>query len=116
MSEKIMSFAADIAIYVMAAAFGVIGFFLRRIVNHLDSKASKKDITELENALADKASDRELQSIKDSVSAIEKELHTVKEDYITKEDFFREQAKTDKKLDRIMDILLDMSKERSSSK
>ena len=32
----------------------------------------------------------------------------IKADYITKEDFFLEQAKTDRKLDRIMDILLEM--------
>lgn len=36
------------------------------------------------------------------------DIKQIKEDYITKEDFFREQAKTDRKLDRIMDILLEM--------
>ena len=34
--------------------------------------------------------------------------------YITKEDFFREQAKTDRKLDRIMDILLEMKGDKKS--
>ena len=33
---------------------------------------------------------------------------------ITKEDFFREQAKTDRKLDRIMDILLEMKGDKKS--
>lgn len=32
------------------------------------------------------------------------DIKQIKADYITKEDFFREQAKTDRKLDRIMDI------------
>lgn len=36
------------------------------------------------------------------------DIKQIKEDYITKEDFFREQGKTDRKLDRIMDILLEM--------
>lgn len=36
------------------------------------------------------------------------DIKKIKEDYITKEDFFREQGKTDRKLDRIMDILLEM--------
>ena len=36
------------------------------------------------------------------------DIKQIKADYITKEDFFREQAKTDRKLDRIMDILLEM--------
>lgn len=37
------------------------------------------------------------------------DIKQIKEDYITREDFYREQSKTDKKLDRIMDILLEMS-------
>lgn len=37
-----------------------------------------------------------------------KEITKIKEDYITKEDFFREQADTRRKLDRIMDILLEI--------
>ena len=36
------------------------------------------------------------------------DIKKIKANYITKEDFFREQAKTDRKLDRIMDILLEM--------
>lgn len=36
------------------------------------------------------------------------DIEKIKANYITKEDFFREQAKTDRKLDRIMDILLEM--------
>ena len=36
------------------------------------------------------------------------DIKKMKEDYITKEDFFREQGKTDRKLDRIMDVLLEM--------
>ena len=42
------------------------------------------------------------------------DIAKVKEDYITKEDFFREQAKTDRKLDRIMDILLEMKGDKKS--
>ena len=39
---------------------------------------------------------------------IREDIEKIKANYITKEDFFREQAKTDRKLDRIMDILLEM--------
>lgn len=53
--------------------------------------------------------------IKEDIAAYDKDMKEVREDiekikanYITKEDFFREQAKTDRKLDRIMDILLEM--------
>ena len=35
----------------------------------------------------------------------------IKEDYITREDFFREQSDTRRRLDRIMDILLEIKGE-----
>lgn len=44
----------------------------------------------------------------DRIDKCESDIAKIKEDYITKEDFFREQAKTDRKLDRIMDILLEI--------
>lgn len=40
-----------------------------------------------------------------------RDIMKVKEDYITKEDFFREQSENRRKLDRIMDILLEVKGE-----
>ncbi|MDE5620659.1 MAG: hypothetical protein K2O29_02295 [Ruminococcus sp.] len=40
-----------------------------------------------------------------------KNIARIKEDYITKEDFFREQNENRRKLDRIMDILLEVKGE-----
>lgn len=37
-----------------------------------------------------------------------KDISQIKEDYITKEDFFREQGDTRRRLDRIMDVLLEI--------
>lgn len=37
-----------------------------------------------------------------------KDIAKIKEDYITREDFFREQNDTRRRLDRIMDILLEI--------
>ncbi|MDE6798279.1 MAG: hypothetical protein K2J36_09770 [Ruminococcus sp.] len=48
--------------------------------------------------------DNELENCKRNIAQI-------KEDYITKEDFFREQNKNRRKLDRIMDILLEVKGE-----
>lgn len=39
------------------------------------------------------------------------DISKIKEDYITKEDFFREQTENRRKLDRIMDILLEIKGE-----
>ncbi len=44
----------------------------------------------------------------DRIDRCESDIARIKEDYITKEDFFREQAKTDRKPDKIYDILLEI--------
>ncbi len=44
----------------------------------------------------------------DELDKCKTDIAKIKEDYITKEDFFREQGKTDRKLERIMDILLEI--------
>lgn len=41
------------------------------------------------------------------------DIAKIKEDYITKEDFFREQGDTKERLNRIMDILLEIKGERN---
>ncbi len=48
----------------------------------------------------------------DQISECEKEIVKIKSEYLAKEDFFREQNETRRKLDRIMDILLEMKGER----
>ena len=44
----------------------------------------------------------------DELDECKKDIVRIKEDYITKEDFFREQTENRRKLDRIMDILLEI--------
>jgi hypothetical protein len=76
--------------------FGIIGFFLKRAFNQVDR---------LE---AEKASKAELQEVKNLYDEHGRTIGDIKTSYLTKEDFFREQAKTDRKLDEIMRILLDI--------
>ena len=81
-----------IIMLIISGAVGIIGFFLKRTIDNQDKCATKE----------------ELSAVDERVGKNEKAIEKIREDYITKEDFFREQAKTDKKLDRIMDILLEM--------
>lgn len=79
---------------VLTLLIGVIGFFLVRTFRELDNKISAK---EFESALRD----------------IEKntdDIRRIKDNYLTKDDFFREQTKTEKKLDDMLKILMDLSK------
>ncbi|MCM1315143.1 MAG: hypothetical protein NC205_01055 [Prevotella sp.] len=47
----------------------------------------------------------------DELERCQRDIEKIKEDYITKEDFFREQNENRRKLDRIMDILLEVKGE-----
>lgn len=47
----------------------------------------------------------------DELDHCKNDISKIKEDYITKEDFFREQTENRRKLDRIMDILLEIKGE-----
>ena len=49
----------------------------------------------------------------DELDAAKQDIAKIKEDYITKEDFFREQGDTRERLNRIMDILLEIKGERN---
>jgi hypothetical protein len=86
----------DIVNYVIALGIAIVGFFLKRSYNQMDKQEAR--ISELEEA---KASKEDFEKLGNDIACIKK-------DYITKEDFFREQAKTDRKLDRIYDILLEI--------
>ena len=79
---------------VLTLLIGIIGFFLTRTFKELDNKVSTK-------------------AFEDAQKDIEKnneDIRRIKDNYLTKDDYFREQAKVDKKLDSIMDILMALSK------
>lgn len=110
---------------------GIIAFFIKRTVFTKVDKC-EKSIEDIKEKYALKAEhEKDFEECKDDIKKIRqdytpRDLHTkdfdetkndikkIKEDYITKEDFFREQGKTDRKLDRIMDILLEMKGDKKS--
>ncbi len=107
---------------------GIIGYFLKRTMSRVDKNEADIDIVK-ENYVTSKSHEKDMDECKSDIKQIRtdytpKSVHEkdfdeakndikgIKEDYITKEDFFREQSKTDRKLDRIMDILLEMKGEK----
>lgn len=85
---------SDIAMTVITALIGVIGFFVKKAFDSLDDKATKDELNEL----------------KKDVEANKTSIGKIKDNYLTKEDFFREQTKTEKKLDEMLKILMDMNR------
>lgn len=83
----------DIAMTLITALLGVIGFFVKRAFDSLNGKATKAELEEVKKDIEDCKSD----------------ISKIKDNYLTKDDYFREQAKVDKKLDSIMNILMKIS-------
>lgn len=84
--------AAEIYMTIITGLLGVVSFFLTRAFTTLDKKADKAEVENLKN----------------EVGALREIIADVKDNYLTKEDFLREQLKTERKLDKIMDILMEM--------
>ena len=89
--------ATILSIYsaILTLLIGVIGFFLVRTFKELDNKVSTK----------------EMEIAKKDIEENTEDIRRIKDNYLTKDDYFREQAKVDKKLDSIMDILMKLSRE-----
>lgn len=84
--------AAEIYMTIITGLLGVVGFFLTRAFSGLDKKAEKAEV----------------EALKNEVGALREIIADVKDNYLTKEDFLREQLKTERQLDKIMDILMEM--------
>ena len=85
---------SEIAITVITALVGIIGFFVKRAYDSLDKKATKG----------------ELEEAKKDIEGCKADISQIKGKYLTKDDYFREQERTDKKLDRILEMLITISK------
>lgn len=92
----------------VGVAVGIISYFLKRTMSSLDrceiEVQKKADRGELTAARTD---------LQGRIDRLDRDIVDIREDYITKEDFFREQAKTDRKLDMIIDILMQKGGARS---
>lgn len=83
---------AEIYSTILTAAIGIVSFFLKKALSDLEKKADKNETERIEKEL----------------NTVKKSIDDVKDNYLTREDFFREQLKTEKKLDRIMDMPVEM--------
>ena len=95
----------DVVGYIVTACVGVIGFFLKRTMTRLD--ATEKDVQTIkENYVKESDHKDSLHKIDEDIKDVKKDIKTMNANFLTKEDFFREQRKTEQQLERILDILL----------
>lgn len=110
---------------------GVISYFLKRTMDQVDmhgrelvelrnSAVSRSDLKEsTEELKSDIRKIREDYTPKDTHQKDFKEcrddIKEIRENYLTKEDFIREIGKMDRKLDRIVDMMLESARKGSTS-
>ncbi|MFV0497474.1 MAG: hypothetical protein ACK5L0_04775 [Candidatus Fimivivens sp.] len=94
---------------VASLAIGAIIYFLKRTMSTVDNHG--KDIQSIQLTYVTKDEMKTLKAeTADELSEIQSTVGDIKDKYLTKDDFYRTQAKTEQKLDKMYDLLLSMSK------
>lgn len=105
-----MEFGADTWWLIGTAAtiaVGVISYFLKRTMARQDDH--EKDINYIKLTYVTKDELKELkEETASGISKLQKDVEEIKDNTLTKADFFRLQANTDKKLDKLYDVILEM--------
>lgn len=103
-----MNFSADtwwLFGLICTAVIAIISFFLKRTINETDRH--DKDIKEIQLTYVTK---NELKEVKDSTQKTldkqQESIEEIKDQMLTKADFYRQQNKTDSKIDKIYDLLI----------
>ena len=99
---------AEIYSLILTTLIGIVGFFVKKAFSDISTKADRSEIERIEKILRDKADRQALAALEKEAENSRISINSIKDNYLTREDFFREQIKTEKKLDKIMDILMEM--------
>lgn len=115
--EGVLNQAIALAV---TTAMGIIGFFLKRTISKADD--CEKQIEFIKGSYATQASiekiEKNLKSetekfqgeIRDKLEDVQTDLKDVQINYIHKNDFFKEMAKIDNKIERILDLIIERGK------
>lgn len=99
---------AEIFNLILTTLIGIVGFFVKKAFSDISLKADRAEIERLEKLMNGKADRSALAALEREAENSRNSISEIKDNYLTREDFFREQIKTEKKLDKIMDILMEM--------
>lgn len=103
-----MEFGADTWLIVTAAAtmaVGIISYFLKRTMSKQDEH--EKDIHHIKLTYVTKDELKELkEETANGIGKLQRDVEEIKDNTLTKADFYRMQANTDQKIDKIYDLML----------
>ena len=97
----------DIINVLYPIAYGVSVYFLKKTMDRLDKAEDKVNKIE-KDYVTETAHSKSLDKIENELKSVKEDIKDMSSKFLTKEDFFREQAKTDKKLEKITDILMEI--------
>lgn len=107
-----MEFGADtwwIVGTVATIAIGIISYFLKRTMSKQDKH--EEDINHIKLTYVTKEQFKEFKDETASgIAKLQKDVEEIKENTLGKADYYRLQTKTDDKIDKIYDILMEISK------
>ncbi len=105
-----MEFGADtwwIVGIAVTIAIGVISYFLKRTINKQDHH--EEEIHHIKETYVTQAQLKEFKEETNGVlNKLQKDIEDIKENSLKKSDFLRQQAGTDKKLDKMYDLILEI--------
>ncbi len=88
-----------------SGAIAIIGFFLKRTINQADRH--DKEIKGIQLTYVTKDELKEVkESTQRSLDKQQNSIEEIKDQMLTKADFYRQQTKTDNKIDKIYDLLI----------
>ena len=81
---------------------GVISYFLKRTMNQLD--CTVQQLQKIERDSVTKA------DLKETTDELKKDINKIREDYLTKDDFIREINKVDRKVEQMLNMMIEMTR------
>ena len=92
---------------IFTLALSVVGYFLKRTINKTDEH--DRDINHIKQTYVSKAELQGFrQEIRGDMSALAADVREIKENTLTKADFYRTQTATERKIDKMYDLLMQM--------
>ena len=99
--------AADILNVLYPIAYGISVYFLKKTMDRVDKTEDKVNRIE-KDYVTETAHSKSLEKIENELKGVKEDIKDMSSKFLTKEDLFREQAKTDKKLEKITDMLMEI--------
>ena len=95
---------------------GVISYFLKRTMNQLDctvqqlQKIERDSVTKADLKETTDELKKDINKIREDFDGCQKEIKEIRQNYLTKDDFIREINKVDRKVEQMLNMMIEMTR------